>query len=265
MSKKKLIVVGAGLCGSFAAHVAEHMGYAVTVIDAEREGRASPASAGLTKIGDRLWEDCQEVFNLLGVGERVTMHNPDGKDMERYIVRPTEVLWPTKRTIRQEVLEVGDGWVCTRGGKVRGNVLVASGVWTPELLPEHCPEVARKVGVALYYRGQVPQAEYIPYAPYKHLTVYNFTDSVIYFSTGVSILHKNWTAEYQAKVMEHADNYGLKRKDLIHTTAGLRPYVDGGPWFQRCGQRLWGLTGAAKNGVVTGASCAKKLMLEIDT
>jgi len=261
-----LIVVGAGLFGSFAARAARRAGLSVLVVDRGEFRRASPAAAGLyrpdwlKKLGDRaalgldvLRRDCSPA--------EATLTDVDSGRAERFgFLPPSHVLVePDLRGVVSAISPYGVVDVDRRRLAGRLGVYVAAGFWTPQLLPE--VRLKGKAGTALTFAGEHPGAIW-RWAPYRQTMGFRRDPGFTYFADGTAILADRYAASHVEATVGRARRLGLTLPPVVAHT-GIRPYVDGGPLFRRARPRVWVGAGGEKSGTVLGAAFAELLMREI--
>src|SRR3990167_8254889 len=153
----KVIIVGAGLAGSTAAHLAVKAGFDVTVLDAGYDS-ASKAAANLTTQG---WAASMGEKGLRGLEllkehwpvQNIRFSNGEGKFTEAFYVHMDEILWrtPTADTVKT----VGAlGHVCGTESCYDGTVLLATG---GQYLFPHGPYVETLTGHSFIFSGQWSQ------------------------------------------------------------------------------------------------------------
>lgn len=142
------------------------------------------------------------------------------------------------------------------GSLYAGRTLVAAGVWSKELLPEHFRDVplVGLQGSSQRYRATLPEARLHVWAPYKQSVAFNIEPGVAWFGDGTAIKPENFAQVHIDRALKHAEEVGLYPSGLIESRVGIRPYVKGhAGWFRQAGARCWVSTGGAKNGVVLAA------------
>jgi hypothetical protein len=78
-----------------------------------------------------------------------------------------------------------------------------------------------------------------------------------FFSDGTA--ERNYLPEHEHQSLQTAASLGLSDKPVLRLH-GLRPYVPGGPCFQKIAERTWLATGGRKMGTILGAAFARRLV-----
>jgi glycine/D-amino acid oxidase-like deaminating enzyme len=255
-----LFVVGGGLFGSPAAAYARSKGIEAMVFDAGLSGAASPAAAGLFQeawVGRKLRESYQRALPLLdrlyGIRQVSLMHD-DGRKEKLLFVPPTRILEPDP--VRQRVTAVGDGWLEAGGRRYEGWVYLAAGIWCGQFFPG--VGVHGKAGAALVFPGERP-GRIRPLGPGRQAIAFVRDPGTTHFSDGTA--EREYTEEHDRQTLGRAAALGLTGPPLQRFW-GWRPYVPGGPLFQKVGNRTWLATGGRKMGTILGAACARRLVEE---
>ena len=246
--------------GSQAAAFARSRGIETLVFDAEREGAASPAAAGLFKEAwatGKLHEHFQRALPILdrlyGIRTMQLAHD-DGRDESFLCVPPTLILEPAP--IREIVTAVGDGWLEAGGRRHQGWVYVAAGIWCSQFLPDL--KVVGKAGSSYVFPGEHPG--HIRQLSYGRQAIAFVRDAgSTHFSDGTAEL--DFTSAHDRLTLERAAAMGLNEEPMRRYW-GQRPYTPGGPVFQKIGDRSWLATGGRKMGTILGASFARRLVEE---
>ena len=255
-----LLIVGGGLFGSQAAAYARAKGIEAKVFDAGLLGAASPAAAGLFKEAwtTKKWrEHYQRALPLLDhlYGIRiVNLTHDDGTPESFHFVPPSAIL--ERNPIRQSITSIGDGWLEAAGQRHEGWVYIAAGVWCDQFLPGL--QVIGKAGASFVFPGERP-GRIRPVAYGRQAIAFAREPGTTYFSDGTAELE--YTEAHDRQTLDRAAALGLTDTP-IQRFWGRRPYVPGGPIFQRLGQRLWLATGGRKMGTIVGASFARRLVEE---
>lgn len=253
-----LLIVGAGLFGSQAAAYARSRGIEARVFDPVLAGAASAAAAGLFKeawAGKRLGEHFQRALPLLqrlyGI-RTVELQHDDGRRESLLFVPPTAIL--ESNPIRQAVTAVGDGWLEAGGSRYEGWVYVAAGVWCEQFLP--ALQVIGKAGATYVFEGE-REGRIRELGPGRQAIAFVRDAGATHFSDGTAEV--DYQEIHDRQTLERAASLGLSATP-IRRYWGRRPYVAGGPFFQRLGRRTWLATGGRKMGTILGASFARRLV-----
>jgi glycine/D-amino acid oxidase-like deaminating enzyme len=255
-----LLIVGGGLFGSMAAAYARRRGIEARVFDPQWPGAASPAAAGLfqdawigRKLRDSYRRSLPVLDELYGL-RQVILARPDGGAETLTCVPPTVVL--EKETIRQEVTAIGDGWLEAGGERHEGWIYVAAGVWCQRFF--HDLRIHGRGGAAFLFPAENPgQIRTIGHG--RQAIAFVRELGATYFSDGTA--ERDYTEEHDRLTLSRAAEMGLTGPPSRRLW-GLRPYVPGGPVFQRQGRRIWLATGGRKMGTILAAACARRLVEE---
>lgn len=255
-----LLIVGGGLFGSTAAAYARTKGVEALVFDAGLSGAASPAAAGLFQqawAGKKLHEHYLRALPLLerlyGVGS-VSLTHAGGQKETLLFVPPRLILEPNP--LRQVVTSVGDGWLEAAGRRYEGWVYIAAGVWCEQFLPTL--GVYGKAGTAFLFAGE-RQGQIRPLSRGCQALAFVRDLGSTYFSDGTA--ERVYTPDHDRQTLARAAALGLT-DEPIRRLWGCRPYVPGGPVFQRIGGKTWLASGGRKMGTILGASFARLLVEE---
>jgi hypothetical protein len=255
-----LLVVGGGLFGSQAAAWARARGIEAVVFDPGLDGAASHAAAGLFKeawAGKKLQEHFQRALPLLealyGIGS-VRLTNEDAAKETFLFVPPTTI--GEAAPVREGVTAVGDGWLEAGGRRHEGWVYVAAGVWSGPFLPGL--EVHGRAGASFLFRGE-REGRIRSIARSRQAISFVRDPGLTFFSDGTA--ERDYADLHDRETRECAARSGLTGEPLRRLW-GRRPYVPGGPVFERLGRRTWLATGGRKMGTILGASFARRLVEE---
>jgi hypothetical protein len=286
MAKKKVVIVGGGLFGCVAAALARCEGHDVTLVSNEYPDTASKASgcvlapSWLTSLGNNQISTALSVLNQLYQVEDITFSTNLLKKFQAKRVHTAEVL--CKPDIVADVVSVDSGLVVLADGrKLRGEVLVAAGVWCRKLI-EEIPEIRGLWGASVTYKGaQLSEPRLHMYAPYRQAVAFNATKNSVWFGDGTALIKSTWERECSERLnstVERAHKlFNLfcpdtevrqHKKSIVASTykvcIGARPYVVGhkAGYFEQVKPRLWVSTGGAKNGTVLAAWQAHRFLKE---
>lgn len=272
--KHNIVVVGNGLFGSIAATYARHCGHSVTVVSEARPYAASPASGCVLApswLSSLEKSDIADAMALLGV--LYTIHEVDFKTnfLKRFKAKridPKSIL--VKPDIDARVVSVADGVVkyaepksagTQNVGTLRGDVLVAAGIWCGELLTG-LPPIKGLYGASLRVPGQLIEPKINAYAPYRQAVGFNLDARTVWFGDGTALIEKSWKSDREARIRTTRDrastmmgNKGLGQVTSAKVIEGARPYVEGhkSGYLRQLSPKLWVSTGGAKNGTVLAA------------
>lgn len=263
--KHNIIVVGNGLFGSIAATYARAEGHNVTVVAERRKYEASAASgcvlapSWMSSLDKDTVADSMALLSYLyDVHDVEFQTNLLAKFKAKRVV-PADIL--LKPDVAARVTSVGDGVVKYEGGTLRGDVLVAAGIWCGELL-SGLPPIRGLYGASLRISGQLACPQINVYAPYRQAVGFNMDKKSIWFGDGTALIAKTWMAEEdtrKAKSFDRAKEMFPGASALgVRSTSGARPYVEGhkAGYFQQVSPKTWVSTGGAKNGTILAAAQA---------
>jgi glycine/D-amino acid oxidase-like deaminating enzyme len=254
-----LLVVGGGLFGSLAATYARSKGIEALVFDAGLDGAASPAAAGLFKeawVGKKLrphFDRALPLLERLYAIRHLSLTHDDGNKETFLFIPPSAIL--ERAPIREHVTSVGDGWLEAGGRRYEGWVYVAAGVWCGQFFPGWT--IYGKAGSAFAFPGE-RDGRIRPLTSGCQAISFSRDPGTTYFSDGTAEFEH--TTEHDRMTLSRAAELGLTNP--IQRLWGRRPYVQGGPLFQKLGSRLWVATGGRKMSTLLGASCARRLAEE---
>lgn len=238
-----LVVVGAGIFGSYAVRFARARGLDVVLVDDGRPESASPAAAGLFK------PEWVKKYGALGMEGMVAIERfrlpafdvdftrrEDGKRETLRCLPPRSILVsPDRRDRVTGIFPAASGGlrVLTPAAALEAKtVYVATGVWVAELLTDI--EVRRKTGTTFTFAQQAEPVIWT-WAPYKQALAFERDPGRAHFSDGTAILAKNYRPEvYQAATLARAREAGLSHVSGSHT--GHRPYAQAGLYSANCGR-----------------------------
>lgn len=264
---RNVVIVGAGLFGAMAAKLCALNGFKVTVIDSREKEAGSRAAACLMApswmagLGKEKIEKGMEVLNLLYKVVDIPFVVNKVKTVNIKHVKPSSILSlsriPNVEVVKDKVVMVGDGGVETiKGRYYKGNVLVAAGIWSEQLVV--MPDIKALTGTALHFTQQT-DPEVRVWAPYKQAVKFNITPAVTWFGDGTSILRKNFDDTRIEATVNRASKYGLKLPSRI--IVGQRPYIEGEKgYFRHILHNTWVSTGGAKNGTILAAYQAQQFL-----
>lgn len=257
----RLLIVGGGLFGSQAAAYARRQGIEAVIFDPGLEGAASPAAAGLFKeawAGKKhrdLYAQAIPVLDQLYGIRHVELTDDAGTVEQFSFVPPTVILEPNP--IRQTVTKIGDGWLETADQRYEGWIYVAAGVWCEALRPGL--GVYGKVGAAFVFTGERP-GRIRPIAHGRQAIAFVRDAGFTHFADGTA--ERDYRPELDMRTLERAASFGMTEAP-VQRLWGWRPYVAGGPVFERIGERTWLATGGRKMGTILGAAFARRLVTEM--
>lgn len=254
-----LLIVGGGLFGSLAASYARSKGIESLVFDASLDEAASPAAAGLFKeewarrkmrphylYALPLLQQLYEVRNL-------SLRRDDGGRESLLCVPPSDILEVSP--IRCRVTSIGDGWLEAEGRRYAGWVYIAAGVWSGAFLPRL--NMYGRAGSAFLFPGEREGRISQPPGGQQAIAFVRDHGST-YFSDGTA--EREHTPEHDRRTLQRAADMGLTQP--MRRLFGRRPYVAGGPVFEKIASRTWLATGGRKMGTILGASYARRLLDE---
>ncbi|HEY7330520.1 MAG TPA: FAD/NAD(P)-binding protein [Gemmataceae bacterium] len=252
-----LLIVGGGLFGSLAASYARSKGIESVVFDCGHPGAASPAAAGLfqekwasRKLRPHYYYALPLLEHLFPI-RNITLTRDDGSTESLLCVPPSIIL--ESQPVRRQVTSVGDGWLEAEGQRYQGWVYIAAGIWSGQFLRDL--EVYGKAGAAFVFagerEGQIRQTD-----ANRQCLAFVRDPETTFFGDGTA--ERVYTAEHDRLSLKRAAEMGLT--EPIQRLWGQRPYVPGGPFFERIASRTWLATGGRKMGTILGASFARRLV-----
>lgn len=253
-------VVGAGIFGSVIAAVLRRDGHEVLVVDAAFEGGGSRPSGNLMKpswfssLGKDTYSPALATLDeVCGVEDIAFRVGPAQATV--HFCPPSRLLVDPDLSLRVEAVYPSDsGWVVDvgAGGTFESRrVILATGVWTPELVDI---AVDGRAGVSFLWPGRTIDRPFIRlWAPYKHLAAFNRGDG-LWIGDGSAIKTENWQPSRTEACL------GRCRKALKEAAPdpppqqlfGVRPYIRGAKpcYLSEYRPGLWVATGGAKNGLI---------------
>lgn len=277
------IVVGAGIIGATVAKSLIRQGLTVKLIDDGRPNAGTPPSGGHLKpswfggMPKTEYEPAMELLNVCwGVKEeRFTIRDPiTGMRIKRVSVFrvDTDLVTAMPRTVgrvtRIDCLDSKYPRVTWDGQEERCRLLVvATGVWAAELVPEVTP--TPKQGVSFRLKGTIKEPTIIPWAPYKQIVAHQQNEGEIWVGDGSAILPANWGSNRTAECRTRCVNAILRGVDPGgESISGLRPYLDGlkksDPcYLRKIGPNVWIATGAGKSGTIAAGWAARSITTRI--
>lgn len=267
--KHDIVVVGNGLFGSIAATLARAEGHRVSVVSDDREFSASKASGCVLAPSWLSSMDKESIADAMALLKQLYTVIPEeffsnifNKNFKASRVDPKQIL--LKPDIRGRVNAVGDGFVNVsdaEGGadrKLRGKVLLATGVWTPALVPG-MPKMKGLWGAAVRIPAQLEESRIHVYAPYKQAVAFNIDKRTVWMGDGTALIEPTWVKEGKTRVATTIDRaksfFDLPVSPSTRPIVGVRPYVEGhkAGFFQSVSKNVWVSTGGAKNGTALAA------------
>lgn len=275
----KIAIVGGGLFGCMAAHLAVRAGHSAVIYDdrilTRRPAGSVPAAClikpgWISGLGEEGAVGLEVLDSLFGLTEIEFELLPLGR-AKVFWVPPNKILTPPCEVRDAQVLSVGDDgtvWLArTRNPPKRYDaVLVAAGVWCDALVDLHAP-VKRQAGIAFLAQHSLSKPFIKVWAPYKQIVAFDRgLPDFTWVGDGSSILEANWDAKRSAQCLERcANSLGEKRLELYQPLYGLRPYVTGHPkgYYAQVRPKVWVSTGGAKNGTVIAAYQARRFVEDL--
>ena len=272
MKTHDIVVVGNGLFGSIATTLARRRGHRVTLISDKQAFAASGASGCVLAPS---W------LNSLDKGAVDTSMDILG---ELYTIKPIEFQtnllkkFTASRVDASEILLEPDvvgrvaslsakGVVLENGDKHVGKVLLATGVWTPNLAPD-MPKMRGLWGCSVMFSGSILDPRIHVYAPYRQAVAFQAAKGKVWMGDGTALIQATWDKEkidrMVTTVRRGVSLFGLNDKGA-KVTCGARPYVEGhkAGYFEQLNKNTWISTGGAKNGTVLAAWQAELFMRSI--
>ena len=277
-----IVVVGAGIMGATIAQAFRVLQEReVMLIDGQHPLSGTKASGGSVKPS--------HLTGLDKDSEKLSLDMLDslwGLEKETFVVRPSggflkadvyqidmDKVFGVEQVLG-EVTKIGrkGGVPCVvaeldgRMEVVRCNLLiVAAGMGCSKLIPKMGLDLYAKQGVSFIFPGKLEQAFVQAWAPYKQITVHNFShngEMTIWGSDGSALKPDNWsserTLECRNRIMKAA-----KLKQPLETVLGLRPFHKSNSkpcYMEELSEGMWVVTGAGKFGGIAAGWASHKLL-----
>ncbi len=259
-------IIGNGLFGRVVSDLLTKNGVSNTVIDADRPNSGTKASGNITKpswvsrLGQESVNAYEELDNLYGL-QKISPEVVLGKHIDLFYVSRKHTI-DTPHVV-DNIIEVGDGWAKSATNTYEGKILVATGIWARELVPQ-MPAIEAITGVSFVFNKRNHKPQLSIWAPYKQAISYQMEDEKVWFGDGTAIKLRNFDEEVRKRdSLLRAQKHRLTSVEETHV--GYRPYVkdfkDG--YFERVYPNTWVSTGGGKNGIVLAAIQARKFLEEI--
>ena len=281
------IVVGGGIFGSVIAAHLRAGGQRVLVVGDDRPDSGSkPAGcvmkpSWISSLSEQEYTGGIHLLNdLYGVRTIFFQLRPSGKIVEAQHVNPRAILRGctahpdyAEATVVSIDAKPGDPVavayrmraVDAIGTVTAHHLVVAAGIWTPEL----CPWVQTKAQYGWSFRGPPVHTPIISlWAPYRQVVAFNMDDGWSWSGDGSSLKLESATHERQQKALHRchvAMGHDPLRRDTYEVARGARPYADtqGKPCVVARRGSVWAVTGGAKNGTIAAAWAARELEREM--
>lgn len=270
------VIVGGGLFGSIAARALRHAGMDVELIDDNRPMSGSRAAgclmrpSWLSSMGN---ENVNRSMKLLDglYGLKLVELNAGPVKVACDWINPDFILSEPRRIAK--VTAVAQGRVAFVSNKANGhslaieeiearNVIVATGHWVPELVPD--TEVIGKVGMSVRLSAPPDDNRISVWAPYKQLVRFRAPGGFCWAGDGSAIIKANWDRERWRQVRNRIVTFagdgelreGVRPYVKTPNPADLRRVLPEAPH----GPSLWTLTGGGKNGTAAAGWAAAELV-----
>lgn len=273
MAKKNVIIVGGGLFGCVAAALAERAGHTCTVVDAGERYAASRASgcvlapSWLSSLSTEQIDAGMEVLTSLYKVEPVKFRTHLGLHFNAARIDPDTIL--ARDIVRSRVVGVSDGAVkLDNGQQLKGYILLATGIWTPDLVPS-MPKVKALYGASVRFSARIAEPRLSVYAPYRQAVAFQLNSRQVWFGDGTALITSTWAKEEADRIaatqQRGYDLLGLKERVAAKVYAGARPYVEGhkAGYYVQLAPKLHVSTGGAKNGTILAAYQAHRYVTEV--
>lgn len=276
MTKRDVVIVGAGLFGQIIARELISRGRLVTLLDSCKENAGSRPAACLMRpswfssLGKDITKPALELldrnYGLHDLQFRVGITKIGGIKMGGvHWVDPAQVLSLPVNECR--VISIGDREIITDKGMIQADlIIVAAGVWTSELI--NVPGLIGKAGCA--YTWETPECiKFQPfisaYRPYCQVVAFRRSPTELWCGDGTAILTKNWSKDYDNATLDRCTKaLKMDGTDLAKKATrifGIRPYMKKTKvcHLEQVTPNLWVATGGAKNGTLAAAWCAHRI------
>lgn len=266
------LVIGAGLFGSVITATLRKRGMSVGLVDDHRPLAGSPPAGCLLKQSwlssftrDQYTASLALLDELYGLQTLLFSTRPRLVQVPVNWVDPRKVLLRGE-AVRARVTElVPEGAMLDAGSLMEAPVvIVAAGVWTPELRPLEGGTMEGRQGIAFLAPGAPGDAVISPWAPYKQLVTFDRGDG-FWAQDGTSVNPRSWTLQKEKLSQERVER--ITGPDYNWTPLrGIRPLVrmdEKKPvYFKRHGN-VFVATGGAKNGTMGAAWAALQIAREL--
>lgn len=268
---KDVVIVGNGLFGSIAATLARSRGHKVTIVSNMEPLAASKASgcvlapSWLGSLSPQQVEVGLRVLSELYVVHPIAFTGPLGASFKAQRVDPDAVL--LKPDIVDNVERAQDGRVTlSKTGEVlKGQVLVAAGIWSENLV--QMPKIRSLYGASVRFQAHLAMPRIHVYAPYRQAVGFQLNKREVWFGDGTALIRKTWESERDVRIaatLKRGANMLETPQAKHRVNVGARPYVEGhkAGYFDRVSPHTWVSTGGAKNGTVLAAVQAARFIEE---
>lgn len=279
---KDVIVVGCGIVGATIALALRKQGRQVLILDSNKPLSGTKPSGGHLKpswLGgmpkseyvpamemlEEIWGMEKSEFQLKPTGLYTTVHRVNTEQVIQTKHTQGEVNKLICRQQRHPIVQ----WASATGKRrvMRCSLLiVATGVWCQELLPNVFPtkkELQAKQGVSFRIHGStIPFIK--PWAPYKQVVAHQQSPGEIWVGDGSAILPQNWHDERTEQCLSRClFALRLDRKKHLKTIVGLRAYCKSSKdpcVLKKVGPSAYVVTGAAKMGTIAAGWAARRII-----
>lgn len=273
------IVVGGGLFGRIISRALSSKGASVAVVDDGRPLSGSKAAACLMKPGWASSMTTQEYDSAVGLIQDLYGPIVDISLRVRGTPKSVTVHWTNPADILRgggtddiagRAEKISDKTVILSNGRelqARKAVIICTGSWVKELLPQYSETLTPKGGWAFTWSGQIAEPFLRLWAPYRQIIGFNRGPDEIWCGDGSALsmktfhdcgsMHKSLARCVEA-LGPHADPARGPR-----ITAGLRPYMVGRKapaLFEEVQPGLYVASGGGKNGTLGAAWSAQRLL-----
>lgn len=272
-----VIVVGAGIMGATIGQAYRNQGRKVLIVDDSRPMAGTSPSGGAikpSKLTGLNSEDeeaaIQTLRELYGLEEIQFEIKPTGGfvKVSTYQLNMDKVFDVETEGDIAQCLEKGPAVKFQDMGVVQAKlVVVATGIWASELLPEVFDgKMEGKTGVSFLFEGRIKQPFVKPWAPYKQITIHNYRldgRNYIWASDGSALKSENWTEERTNQCKERCMSALGITKEPVEVTLGIRPFHKDKPkpcFLKEVRPNVWAATGAGKFGCISAGWAANQML-----
>lgn len=266
---RDVVIVGGGLFGSIAARALRHAGMDVELIDDNRPMSGSRAAGCLMRpswLSSMGKENVNRSMKLLDglYGLKLVELNAGPLKVACDWINPDAILSEPRRLAKAVSVHPGRVILDSRVDPLieARNVIVATGHWVPELVPD--TEVIGKVGMSARLSAPPDDNRISVWAPYKQLVRFRAPGGFCWAGDGSAIIKANWDRERWRQVRNRIVTFagdgelreGVRPYVKTPNPADLRRVLPEAPH----GPSLWTLTGGGKNGTAAAGWAAAELL-----
>ncbi len=276
------VVVGSGLFGSIISRALTASGATVAVVDDGRPLSGSVPAACLMKPGwasAMSYKEYEQAIQLLE-----SLYGPvrEIKLRARPMAKQIPVTWLDPKVILSKAAAIPEHYAdraiavsdkkvdleksgCILHAKIA--VIVCTGCWAEELVPELRGTIVPKGGWAFTWSGQIADPFLQVWAPYRQLIAFNRGPNEIWCGDGTALIKKSFescgTMHKSLQRCVEALGQDADPANGPKILAGYRPYFKGPKTpalIHKANPGLYVATGGGKNGTLGAAWAARQLV-----